>query len=95
MRGDIFFLDDAGRLERVDAVACVATGFRPQWSQALLDGDLVADSLLDAAAGSRLVPVSVIVPPSRIAAVITRMRTRAPLAMSPWLLVLRLATARR
>ena len=68
--------------------------FGPQRSQALLDGDLVSDSLLDAAAGLRPIPVAVFTSSSQVAAVITRMRARAPLAMNSWLLVLRPSAAR-
>ena len=46
-----------------DGMVVVSGGF--------VDGDLVADSLLDAPSGSSLIPVAVFVPPSRLPAVIT------------------------
>ena len=43
----------------------------PSGPQALVDGDLVADSLLDVSAGSRLTPVAVFGSSSRLLAVIS------------------------
>ena len=65
MGGDVFFLDDA------DMSVCAAFG--PQWSQALVDGDLVADSLLGASSGSRLMSVAAFGSPSRLPALISRL----------------------
>ena len=74
-------------------MACIVAGFGSLRPQAFVDGDLVADSLLGTSSGSSLLPVAAFGSPSRFSALISRLRTCAPFAMSSGMLIFRPAAA--